>query len=99
MIGVSGSFDTLSEIYCKENSIPYNNEPETLLTIDALQSISRSLYSKTRDERMQVAGMIELRVDMIVVGCCLIQCLLDSYRFNRVTVSSYSLKEGVLATL
>ncbi len=99
LIGVSGSFDTLSEIYCKENSISYNNEPETPLTIEAFHSISRSLYSKTRGERMQIPGMIELRVDMIVVGCCLIQCLLDRYSFARVRVSSYSLKEGVLATL
>ncbi|NOS90340.1 MAG: exopolyphosphatase [Cyclobacteriaceae bacterium] len=99
LIGVSGSFDTLSEIYCRQNSIPFNNEPETPLSIEAFHSISRSLYSKTRDERMQIPGMIELRVDMIVVGCCLIQCLLDRYSFARVTVSSYSLKEGVLATL
>ncbi len=99
LIGVSGSFDTLSEIYCKENSIPYNNGPETPLTFEAFQSISQSLYAKTRDERMQIPGMIELRVDMIVVGCCLIECLLTHYPFNRITVSSYSLKEGVLATL
>jgi exopolyphosphatase / guanosine-5'-triphosphate,3'-diphosphate pyrophosphatase len=99
LIGVSGSFDTLSEIYCKENSIPYSNCPETPLTIQAFQSISQRLYPKTREERMQIPGMIELRVDMIVVGCCLIQCLLDCYSFARVTVSSYSLKEGVLATL
>lgn len=99
LIGVSGSFDTLSEIYCKENSIPYSNSPETPLTIEAFQSISQRLYSKTRQERMQIPGMIELRVDMIVVGCCLIECLLTHYPFNRITVSSYSLKEGVLATL
>lgn len=99
LIGVSGSFDTLSEIYCKENSVPYSNAPETPLTIQAFQSISQRLYSKTREERMQIPGMIELRVDMIVVGCCLIQCLLDRYSFARVTVSTYSLKEGVLTTL
>ena len=99
LIGVSGSFDTLSEIYCKENSIHYTNTPETPLTIQAFQSISQRLYSKTREERMEIPGMIELRVDMIVVGCCLIECLLTHYPFNRVTVSSYSLKEGVLATL
>ncbi|MBI3220511.1 MAG: exopolyphosphatase [Bacteroidetes bacterium] len=99
LIGVSGSFDTLSEIYCRQNSIPFNNEPETPLTIEAFQAISRRLYSKTRDERMKIPGMIELRVDMIVVGCCLIQCLLSRYSFARPTVSSYSLKEGVLSTL
>jgi len=45
-----------------------------------------------------IPGMIELRVDMIVVACCLIRFLLDKYSFNEIKVSSYSLKEGVLAS-
>jgi exopolyphosphatase / guanosine-5'-triphosphate,3'-diphosphate pyrophosphatase len=96
LIGSSGSFDTLSEIYCAQNEIPYTNEPETPLTIDAFRLISQTLQTKTRAERLKIKGMIELRVDMIVVGCCLIEYLLDRYPFQRITVSSYSLKEGAL---
>jgi exopolyphosphatase/guanosine-5'-triphosphate,3'-diphosphate pyrophosphatase len=43
--------------------------------------------------------MIELRVDMIVVACCLIQFLLQTYSFKNIRVSSFSLKEGALAKL
>jgi exopolyphosphatase / guanosine-5'-triphosphate,3'-diphosphate pyrophosphatase len=36
---------------------------------------------------------------MIVVACCMIKFLLNNYTFRQVRVSSYSLKEGVLASL
>jgi exopolyphosphatase/guanosine-5'-triphosphate,3'-diphosphate pyrophosphatase len=99
LVGSSGSFDTLSEIYCAQNNIPYTDDPETPLTIEAFHSISEELLSKNRAARMQVPGMIELRVDMIVVGCCLIQFLLSHYSFLQLRVSSYSLKEGVMASM
>jgi len=38
-------------------------------------------------------------VDMIVVACCLIRFLLEKHLFKNMRVSSYSLKEGVLADL
>lgn len=99
MVGSSGSFDTLSEIYCAQKGIPYTDEPETPLSIDAFHSIASELFSKDRAARMQIPGMIELRVDMIVVGCCIIQFLLSHHSFRKLRVSSYSLKEGVLASM
>ena len=48
---------------------------------------------------MQIPGMIEMRVDMIIVASCLIRYLLDHFPFERIRVSTYSLKEGVLASL
>jgi exopolyphosphatase / guanosine-5'-triphosphate,3'-diphosphate pyrophosphatase len=38
-------------------------------------------------------------VDMIVVACCLIDFILKIHSFKEIHVSTYSLKEGVLATL
>lgn len=99
LIGSSGSFDTLSEIYCLRNNIEYNTEPETPLTIKAFGEIFQELLTKNRAARMQIPGMIEMRVDMIVAACCLIQSLLWRYPFQSIRVSTYSLKEGVLAEL
>ncbi len=100
LVGSSGSFDTLSEIYSHQNEIEYKPEnPETPLTIETFYSIHQLLIGKSRSERMQIPGMIELRVDMIVVGSCLIKFLLDSYSFQTIRVSTYSLKEGVLAIM
>jgi exopolyphosphatase/guanosine-5'-triphosphate,3'-diphosphate pyrophosphatase len=100
LVGSSGSFDTLSEIYSHQKGIEYVPEnPETPFTIEAFYSIHELLISKNRSQRMQIPGMVELRVDMIVVGSCLIKGLLDSHSFQTIRVSTYSLKEGVLAIL
>lgn len=100
LAGSSGTFDTLSEIYCIQNSISINEgDKETSLTIPSFYSTYQELISKSRAERLLIPGMIEMRVDMIVVACCLIRYLLEKHSFKDIRVSSYSLKEGVLAEL
>jgi exopolyphosphatase / guanosine-5'-triphosphate,3'-diphosphate pyrophosphatase len=99
LVGSSGTFDTLSEIYCVRNNIPYKETPETPLTLKAFGEIYAELISKNRADRMKIPGMIEMRVDMIVAASCLIKFLLDRFTFLQVRVSTYSLKEGVLASL
>ena len=99
LIGSSGTFDTLSDMYCIENNIQLRDIPETPLTISAFYEIFKKLKRKNRAERLQLPGMIEMRVDMIVVACCLIHFLLQNHTFTNIRVSTYSLKEGVLASL
>jgi len=100
MVGSSGTFDTLSEIYCFQNEMTYHaDDPETPLTFESFQDTYGKLIVKTRKERMEIDGMIEMRVDMIVVACCLIRFILDHHHFENIRVSSYSLKEGILASL
>jgi len=95
LIGSSGSFDTLSEIWCRKNNILYKPGPETPLTINGFYDIAGELLSLNRAGRMVIPGMIELRVDMIVVGCIVIRFLLQKMKIKRIRVSGYSLKEGV----
>jgi exopolyphosphatase/guanosine-5'-triphosphate,3'-diphosphate pyrophosphatase len=100
LVGSSGTFDTLSDIYCIKNHILKNeNDPETPLTIESFYEIYRDLILKNRAERMLIPGMIELRVDMIVVAVCLIRFILEKHPFKNIRVSSYALKEGVLSSL
>jgi exopolyphosphatase / guanosine-5'-triphosphate,3'-diphosphate pyrophosphatase len=100
LIGSSGTFDTLSEIYCLRNSLPYSGEAtETPLTQKGFNEIFSELVKKDRQQRLEINGMIEMRVDMIVVASCLVYFLLHRHPFEAIRVSTYSLKEGVLATL
>lgn len=96
LIGSSGTFDTLSEIYCLKHGIAREDRPETPLTIAGYLQIHKEIISKTRAERMMIPGMIEMRVDMIVVASCLINYLLNRFSLEQIRVSSYALKEGVL---
>lgn len=99
LVGSSGSFDTLSEIYCLQKGLSISSQLETPLTIQGFNSIFTELLEMDRTERLAIPGMIEMRVDMIVVASCLIHFLLLKHTFKNLRVSSYSLKEGVLASL
>ena len=97
LIGCSGTFDTLSDIYCEENNIDREeNNTELPFPIEAFNEILKDLTSKTRGERLQIPGMIEMRVDMIVVACILVDFLIKSIGLKEIRVSAYALKEGVL---
>jgi exopolyphosphatase/guanosine-5'-triphosphate,3'-diphosphate pyrophosphatase len=100
LIGSSGTFDTLSDIFSLRRGITRTSEErETALTLEGFHEIYGDLIRKNRDERMRIKGMIEMRVDMIVVACSLIHFLLDRHAFDRIRVSTYALKEGVLSML
>jgi exopolyphosphatase/guanosine-5'-triphosphate,3'-diphosphate pyrophosphatase len=97
LVGVSGTFDTLSEMFCHETGITFRpDDPETPLTLESFHRTYDLLLKKTREERMAIPGMIEMRVDMIVVACCLVKLLTDKHALNSVRVSTWSLKEGAL---
>jgi exopolyphosphatase/guanosine-5'-triphosphate,3'-diphosphate pyrophosphatase len=100
LVGSSGTFDTLSDIFCEEHDIHKSPEEiETPLSIEGFYEIYDELIHKNRKERLEMPGMIDMRVDMIVVACCLIKYILGKHTFRRIRVSTYSLKEGVLANL
>lgn len=100
MIGSSGTFDTLSDIFCFRHNLPHvAGALETPLTREGFFEIYADLIGKNRDERLQIPGMIPMRVDLIVVGCCLVRYLLEKHPFTGIRVSTCSLKEGVLAGL
>lgn len=100
LVGSSGTFDTLSDIFCIQHAIHKTaEEVETPLSLEGFYDIYHELIKKNRAQRMDIPGMLEMRVDMIVVACCLIRYLLEHHAFRRIRVSTYSLKEGVLTSL
>jgi len=99
LIGSSGSFDTLSEMHCIRKGIDYVPGPETPLDFPTMENLLTELISTDRAQRMQMPGMIELRVDMIVVASILIRFICRSYTFKNLRVSGYSLKEGLWSML
>lgn len=98
LVGSSGTFDTFSEIYRRKNNIQIiSKQSEFPLTMDAIESIHKEIIIKNRSERMKIPGMVEMRVDLIIVASILIQSVLRMNSFEEVRVSSYSLKEGIFS--
>lgn len=97
LIGASGTFDTLSSMYLHqiEQAVP-ENAGELPLTVNAYYKLHEALLHGTREERLAIPGMVEMRVDMIVVASCLIDFVLKMTGIDRMRVSTYALKEGAL---
>lgn len=101
LVGSSGSFDTLIDMWYmhERGHLPDPAQHAFSLPVSEFYRTFELLISRTHAERMQLPGMIELRVDMIVVGVCLIDYVLKTYSISQIRTSTYSLKEGVLASL
>lgn len=100
LVGSSGSFDTLSDIYTQEHGLERDLvATEFPLTLEAYTTIHEELLVKGKSQRLLIPGMIPLRVDMIVVASCLIRYVLDTYKIKQIRVSSYALKEGLLGQI
>ncbi|MEP0368990.1 MAG: Ppx/GppA phosphatase family protein [Cyclobacteriaceae bacterium] len=97
LIGSSGTFDTLSDIFLlSSGKIRQENLTEYPLSIGAFHEILEDIRAKNREQRLEIPGMIPLRVDMIVVACVLIAFIIEKLQIKNIRVSAYALKEGVL---
>lgn len=101
LVGSSGTFDTLVDIdfHYRFNNWPPKSQTDFQLPLEEFYRTYALILSGNHHQRMQIPGMIELRVDMIVVAVCLVDYVLKSYGIKQIQISSYALKEGVLAEL
>lgn len=97
LIGSSGSFDTLAEIIIHRFYQPGILKEKTTFNFDLhhYNIIHQDLLSSTREERIKMKGMEEMRVDMIVLASILINFILKK-GLKEMRLSTYALKEGVI---
>jgi exopolyphosphatase / guanosine-5'-triphosphate,3'-diphosphate pyrophosphatase len=98
LIGSSGTFDTLCDIDSKRKGLDREQDccPEADLALADFYEIYEDILRKNRSERLAIPGMLEMRVDMIVMAIILIDFVLENYFMNKIRVSAYALKEGML---
>lgn len=101
LVGSAGSFETLVDIFnAKNNSNLSENQPiASQLPIESFFDSYYKFLEFERNERLKIPGMIELRVDMIVVASVLIDYCIKACGITEILVSNFALKEGVLAKL
>ncbi len=101
VIGSAGSFETLIDIFFIKTygQLPTSEQIAFELPLMEFYDSFFKLVSKNHEERMAIGGMKELRVDMIVVGVCLIDFILKRFDIQQIKVSNYALKEGVLSKI
>lgn len=100
LVGASGTFDTLSDIYFASHDLKKGKSEQTFLLPRAgFEGIAEQLLNLNKSERLKIPGMIPMRVDMIVVASCLISYILRYINTDMLICSSYALKEGVISQL
>jgi exopolyphosphatase / guanosine-5'-triphosphate,3'-diphosphate pyrophosphatase len=95
LIGSSGSFETFYAIYHQEKygtEVP--NQTGFEYPIEAFYTCFEKMVFHDRAYRLQVPGMIPLRVDMIVVAAVLVAFVLKQFDLKKIKISDYALLEG-----
>lgn len=98
LIGSSGAFDSVIDmIHGELNGEPLvTGKTEYAISLENYSYISNKVIASAYQQRQQIKGLIEMRVDMIVISCLLINAILQNYSIPNFTASTYSLKEGAL---
>ncbi|QXU42643.1 exopolyphosphatase [Pedobacter sp. D749] len=101
LIGSAGAFETFAELIIRKNKLKTDiNTTKTFeFNFDDYIATSIKLLNATHKERTEMPGIIPLRVDMIVIAALITNYVLGRSKINRLTLSTYDLKMGVLASL
>lgn len=95
LVGVSGTFDVIENhfkdaaTYKKHGCIP----------VEEVREFSRAVLRMDLRERIQHPSIPESRADLISVALVLVNFIIDLPMVNEVSISPFSIKEGILTTL
>ena len=101
LIGASGSFDSIAEMVAHKFYSPHllDGKTEFTFNLDDCNNIHETILRSTCAERLQMKGLAEMRVDMIVISSILVHFILRSLAIQKMRLSTYSLKEGILCEI
>lgn len=98
MIGSSGSFDSFTEMLWAKKGIERkaNDVMSLQFDLNELAGLHQKLITSGFDTRKAIPGLVEMRVDTIHLASYMVQWVMQKCSLERLLLSSYALKEGVL---
>ena len=98
LIGSAGAFETFAELIIqkKNQSTDIKNVKTFHFEFDDYIAVAIQLINASHNERAAMKGMIPLRVDMIVVAALITNYVMGRLKLNRLILSTYDLKMGLL---
>ncbi len=98
MIGSAGSFETLIDVLKKDLQEPVIplSEHASEVSLNSFFHFVELITRLNAAERAQLKGMVDFRVEMIVVASILMDVVVKRFKMKRIIASNYSLKEGML---
>lgn len=96
LIGSSGAFSTLIMMHIAREKLSLDTHATYYnLPFEKLEQIYKDIRYKTHEERLEIPGLSNQRVDMVVVSFALIYFILNKTNIRNITASKYSLKVGL----
>lgn len=95
LIGASGTFDVMEVMIPNERL----NDHSTRLDLEHFSPLYQLFVNSRQEERLQMENLPESRAEMIVVAIILIDFILRQASIDKLTVTSYAMKEGMLSEL
>jgi exopolyphosphatase/guanosine-5'-triphosphate,3'-diphosphate pyrophosphatase len=96
LVGSSGAFTTLMSMHAAKEKITLDKLANCYnLPFEKLEQLYKDIRYTTHEERLQVPGLSNQRVDMIVVSAALIYFILNKTGIREIIASKYSLKVGL----
>ncbi|HWZ35331.1 MAG TPA: hypothetical protein VNW51_04190, partial [Mucilaginibacter sp.] len=100
LIGSSGAFETFAELTERKKDKGFDLSIRNYdFELDDLMKLTETLIASTHQQRRNNTGIIPVRVDMIVVASLITRFMVKRLGIRHVSMSTYSLKEGVLAEM
>ena len=98
MIGSSGSFDSFIEmLWAQHGTERKASDVKSLeFNLDELNALHHRLITYNWNQRKAIPGLVEMRVDTIHLASYMVQWVMQRCSLERILLSSYALKEGVL---
>lgn len=92
LVGASGTFEVLADVMAASRPTPQITEIEPGSFFPFYEKVLKSHYA----ERLDMPEIPDTRADLIVVALFLIRFILSRCTFQRIIVSQYALKEGII---
>lgn len=96
LVGSAGSFDTFLDLCLHRFHNIKANTTWWTLESEEYFDVHQILLTSTLQQRLEMPGMIAMRADMIVVASMLLHYVIHKHNMNKLLVSAYALKEGML---
>lgn len=95
LVGAAGTFDVIANVLGASRPTPHCHQ----VSMDGFEALCQRIIAANREERHAMTDIPDDRADMIVVALLLIQLILEKAQIQRLTVSNFSMKEGMLAQM
>ena len=95
LIGASGTFDVLENILPLEEK----NKLSATINVQHFAPLYQKVIRMNLEERLSQQDIPDTRSDMIVVALVLIDFIIRKANIQKIMVSSYAMKEGILSEM